>query len=71
MSRPNQYSSEKRRKELEKKRKKEEKLQRKAELKNHPESADPEADVNQGTGTEGSEGEKPEGGAENGASSAS
>jgi hypothetical protein len=42
MSRPNQYSSEKRRKELEKKKKKEEKLLRKAELKNHPEGADPE-----------------------------
>lgn len=33
MSRPNQYSSEKRRKELEKKRKKEEKLLRRAEAK--------------------------------------
>ena len=35
--RPNQYSSEKRRKELEKKKKKEEKKLRHAELKNHPE----------------------------------
>jgi len=43
MSRPNQYSSEKRRKELEKKRKKEEKLLRRAELKNHPPDADSEA----------------------------
>ena len=36
--RPNQYSSEKRRKELEKKKKKEEKKLRHAELKNHPAS---------------------------------
>jgi hypothetical protein len=43
MARPNQYSSEKRRKELEKKRKKEEKLQRRAELKNHPPGAETDA----------------------------
>jgi len=43
MSRPNQYSSEKRRKELEKKRKKEEKIQRKAELKNHPADENPDS----------------------------
>jgi hypothetical protein len=45
--RPNQYSSEKRRKELEKKKKKEEKKLRHAELKNHPEG--------EGEGAEGSE----------------
>jgi hypothetical protein len=46
--RPNQYSSEKRRKELEKKKKKEEKKLRHAELKTHPE------------GAEGQEGQNPE-----------
>lgn len=40
--RPNQYSSEKRRKELEKKKKKEEKKLRHAELKSHPEGEGPE-----------------------------
>ena len=40
--RPNQYSSEKRRKELEKKKKKEEKKLRHAELKNHPADEAPE-----------------------------
>jgi hypothetical protein len=40
--RPNQYSSEKRRKELEKKKKKEEKKLRHAELKNHVDSDSPE-----------------------------
>jgi hypothetical protein len=45
--RPNQYSSEKRRKELEKKKKKEEKKQRHAELKNKEkeEGASPDGDA--------------------------
>jgi hypothetical protein len=53
--RPNQYSSEKRRKELEKKKKKEEKKLRHAELKNKPEGEE---------GQEGSEGDETEGDAE-------
>jgi hypothetical protein len=43
--RPNQYSSEKRRKELEKKKKKEEKKLRHAELKSHPEGEGSEGEV--------------------------
>jgi hypothetical protein len=56
--RPNQYSSEKRRKELEKKKKKEEKKLRHAELKNRPEG---ESD-----GVEGQEGSDGEDGVEQG-----
>ncbi|HET7839809.1 MAG TPA: hypothetical protein VFL04_08610 [Rectinemataceae bacterium] len=49
--RPNQYSSEKRRKELEKKKKKEEKALRKAEQKNHPEGeAGAEGQIQTGEG---------------------
>jgi hypothetical protein len=69
MSRPNQYSSEKRRKELEKKKKKEEKLLRKAELKNHPEGADPEAAEEGAEHEEGAE-DGPEGDTESGAGDA-
>ncbi|MGO8693717.1 MAG: hypothetical protein ACLQMF_08620 [Rectinemataceae bacterium] len=47
MSRPNQYSSEKRRKELEKKRKKEEKILRKAEAKRIGENPESQLDGDQ------------------------
>jgi hypothetical protein len=60
--RPNQYSSEKRRKELDKKKKKEEKKLRHAEMKNKPE----------GEGAEGEEGvndEKTQGDTESGSPS--
>jgi hypothetical protein len=46
--RPNQYSSEKRRKELEKKKKKEEKKLRHAELKSHPSEENAEGEAADG-----------------------
>jgi hypothetical protein len=50
--RPNQYSSEKRRKELEKKKKKEEKKLRHAELKNKPEGEEGQEDAEDAEGDE-------------------
>jgi hypothetical protein len=62
--RPNQYSSEKRRKELEKKKKKEEKKLRHAELKSHPEGEGVEGEssdeASQGEAKQDADGDKAE-----------